>query len=91
MWVLLGFGALSLDMWLITRPWFPSTVLAEIMSAAIAAVATIGGFWMLYTVVRYEKNPWPYIFLTLVPFTPLWYYFERIKPTRRRSKRSQNC
>jgi hypothetical protein len=41
------------------------------------AIAPLGGFWMMYMSIRYEKKPWPKILLALIPFTFLWYYFER--------------
>lgn len=85
MWLLLGYGAAGLNMWLISRPWFPSPALAGFMSAGLAGVATIGAFWMMYAAIRYENRPLPYIFLAFVPFTSLWYYFDRIRPTRRNS------
>jgi len=36
---------------------------------------------MAYICIRYEKNPLPLVVLALcVPFTFLWYYFERVRP-----------
>lgn len=81
-WVFPGFGVTGLVFWAITRPWFPSPVIGFILYGAIVAVATVGTFWMMYAAVRFEKNPLPFILLAFVPFTSLWYYFERIKPAK---------
>jgi hypothetical protein len=50
----------------------------------IALVVLFGGpafgaFWMVYMSIRYEKNPFPMIFLAMIPFTFLWFYFERVR------------
>lgn len=45
------------------------------------ASAPLGSFWMMYMSIRYEKSPLPMVALALfVPFTFLWYYFERVRP-----------
>ena len=44
-------------------------------------IPPLGAFWMLYMSIRYEKNPFPMLLLALfIPFTFLWYYFERVRP-----------
>jgi hypothetical protein len=48
-------------------------------------VATVGSFWMMYVALREEKQPWPMFWLAFVPFSSLWYYFERVRPRRLRS------
>jgi len=36
---------------------------------------------MMYMSIRYEKKPLPFVLLALlIPFTFLWYYFERVRP-----------
>jgi hypothetical protein len=48
---------------------------------ALAAVATfaeyVGVIWMFYQSARYEIRPFRFILLCLVPFSFVWYYFER--------------
>jgi len=41
-------------------------------------VSGLGGWWMVFKIVRYEKRVFPVILLPfLVPNSFLWYYFER--------------
>ncbi len=48
---------------------------------ALAAVATFAGYvgviWMFYQAARYEIRPFRFILLCFVPFSFVWYYFER--------------
>ena len=48
----------------------------------VFAVPPFGAFWMLYMSVRHEKRPLPMILLAFIPYTFLWYYFERVRPER---------
>ena len=34
---------------------------------------------MAYQCVRYEKKPFPLLLLVLIPYSFLWYYFERVR------------
>jgi hypothetical protein len=44
------------------------------------AIPPLGGWWMIYQSIRYEKNQWRYIFLAVIfPYASIWYYFERVK------------
>jgi len=42
-------------------------------------IPPIGAFWMMYMSIRHEKNPLPMVFLSFIPFTFVWYYFERVR------------
>jgi hypothetical protein len=48
---------------------------------ALAAIATfaeyLGFIWMFYQAARYEIRPFRFIILNFVPFSFIWYYFER--------------
>ena len=37
---------------------------------------------MMYMAIRHEKRPLPIILLAFLPYTFLWYYFERVKPQK---------
>jgi hypothetical protein len=56
------------------------------------AIGSLGGFWMLYQVVRYEKHVAKYIVIALIPFMFVWYYLGRyrmrqtVRPLLSRSK-----
>jgi hypothetical protein len=63
---------------LITRGPAPGSNPAVLFAYVVLfAVSPIGAFWMLYMSIRHEKNPFPFVLLSLIPFTFLWYYFER--------------
>jgi hypothetical protein len=40
-------------------------------------VANIGALWMLYQSIRYELRPLLFCVLSLIPFSFVWYYYER--------------
>jgi hypothetical protein len=50
-----------------------------LLAFAFFGAPSLGGFWMVYMVIRYEKSPGPMIVLAFVPFAFLWYYFERVR------------
>jgi hypothetical protein len=39
----------------------------------------LGALWMIYQCVRYERRPFPLLLVALVPYSFVWYYFERVK------------
>ena len=47
---------------------------------ALFVVPPVGAVWMMYVSIRHEKKPFPMVLLALVPFSFLWYYFERVRP-----------
>ena len=49
---------------------------------AMFAIPPLGAFWMMYMSIRYEKSPLPMVLLAFIPFSFLWYYFERIRVGR---------
>ena len=40
-------------------------------------VANIGALWMLYQSIRYELRPLLFCVLSIIPFSFVWYYYER--------------
>lgn len=53
---------------------FPSILVAFTASG-------LGGWWMLFRIVRHEKHMFPVILVPLlIPNSFLWYYFERMTP-----------
>lgn len=47
-------------------------------------VQPIGGWWVIYQCVRYERRPWRYVAIVLVPAGFFWYFFERYSIRERR-------
>lgn len=41
----------------------------------------VGTLWMLWSCIRYERRPLPFVLLAFVPYAFLWYYFERVEPS----------
>jgi len=82
LYVALGFAAMAAAALLITRGQAPeSNPAVAVAFVALFAVPPVGAFWMMYMSIRYEKKPLPFVLLALlIPFTFLWYYFERVRP-----------
>lgn len=40
-------------------------------------VANVGALWMLYQSIRYEIRPLQFCALSIIPFSFVWYYYER--------------
>ena len=80
-YVSLGFALLIAAVLLLTRGGPPEGHPATLfLLIVLFGVPPIGAFWMMYTVVRYEKSPVPMLLLALVvPFSFVWYYFERVR------------
>jgi hypothetical protein len=81
LYVVGGFVALALAVLVITQGQVPaSNPLMLFAVVVLFVVPPLGAFWMIYMSIRYEKRPLPLILLALfVPFTFLWYYFERVR------------
>jgi hypothetical protein len=78
-WLLL-IGALgALCGWIVIGPWTPRNPAAILLVVALFAAPNIGAIWMMYVAVRYEANPFPFVALAFIPFSFLWYYFDRFR------------
>lgn len=42
----------------------------------------IVALWMVYQAIRYEIRPWRFILLSFLPFSYIWYYYERYSRRR---------
>ena len=52
---------------------------SSLLLVFVFAVPPLGAWWMIYMAIRYEKNPLPMILLAFLPYTFVWYYFERVR------------
>ena len=78
--IVLGFLVLAAAALLISRGQAPASNPAVLFAfVALFAVPPLGAFWMMYMSIRYDKNPAPMILLAFIPFTFLWFYFERVR------------
>jgi len=82
-WVLLVVSLFSLAVWIVIGAWLPKTPLSTALVFAYFVAPNVGTIWMLYRVIRFERDPLPVALLALVPFAFLWYYFERVRPQKR--------
>jgi hypothetical protein len=81
-----SFVAMALAALLITWGKAPdSNPLMMLAFIGLFAVPPVGAFWMMYQAIRFEKSPFALIGLAFfIPFTFVWYYFERYRPDRAR-------
>jgi hypothetical protein len=82
MWLFVGFSVTGISFWLIVATHANPIPVAIFVTANV--VATLGAFWMMYVALREEKPPWATFWLAFVPFSSLWYCFERVRPRRLR-------
>src|SRR3954447_10985933 len=80
MWVLMGSSVTGVSFWLVfVTQANPIPVSIFVLSDA---AATVGAIWMMELATREETHPAPMIWLAFLPFSFLWYYFERVRPSR---------
>jgi hypothetical protein len=90
LWVFLGLAITGLAFWFAISPWFPRNPLAEDSIVLFFMAPSVGAFWMLYMAIRYERRPILYVALAFIPYTFLWYYFNRVKPRRHLTRKDAN-
>jgi hypothetical protein len=56
---------------------FGATALLTGLSGLATLVANVGALWMLYQSARYEIRPFRFCVLSIIPFSFVWYYYER--------------
>jgi len=89
LYVVGGFVALALAVLVITRGQAPASNPVMLFAVvALFVIPPLGAFWMIYMSIRYEKRPMPLLLLAFfIPFTFVWYYFERVRPDKLRRNR----
>lgn len=88
LYILLSFAITVGAVLLLTRGPAPENHSAIMFALVILfGVPPLGAFWMMYVSIRHEKNPVPLVFLAFIPFSFLWYYFERVRPRKLAKKR----
>jgi hypothetical protein len=80
LWILLGLFVSGLAFWITITPGVPRNPLLTFLVVVVFAAPSFGAFWMLYVAIRHEKHPLPMMLLAFIPYTFLWYYFERVRP-----------
>ena len=79
-WVVSGIWVAAVSFWLVTVT--EANPISVAVFVVIDIAATVGALWMMEVVVREEKQPCRMIWLVILPFSFLWYYFERVRRWR---------
>jgi hypothetical protein len=82
LWISLSLVASAAAVWVVVGPWIPKNNLELFAVMLFFMGSPIGGFWMIYRSIRYERKPLPYIVLAFVPLSFIWYYAERVRPVK---------
>ena len=80
LWVVFGFAVDGLAAWIVVSGLAPKSPVVQFLIVVLFGAPPVEGFWMMYMAIRYEKSPLGYTALAFIPFTFLWYYFERVRP-----------
>ncbi len=70
-YLVLGFGVSF-------RPLLMRNMFIAVFLMCLTMLSNIGGFWMLYQAVRYERRVGRYVLLSFVPFMFVWYSLVRV-------------
>jgi hypothetical protein len=72
--------------WLIFTPGIPQFPFFVPVIVAVFVVPPLGGWWLIYIVIRHEKHMFPIVLLAFVPYGFVWYYFERVRNGTHKSR-----
>jgi hypothetical protein len=64
---------------LVSQGFWPLSPASIVALGIFYGLHPLGALWMIYQCVRYERKPFPLLLLALVPYSFVWYYFERFK------------
>jgi len=78
-----GLAILGLAGWVLSAAQVPNGSPMFLLIFVVFMIPPVGGLWMVYVSIRYEANPWPMILLALVPYSFVWYYFDRYRLVKR--------
>lgn len=80
-WTTLSWAVVGVLLWIThAAAKFPLNPLWVLTWIFVCGAAAIGGFWMLYTVIRQERHPLLLVTLALiVSYFWLGYYVERVR------------
>ncbi len=91
-WMLPAVVLLGLQLWIFLTPWGPVNLINRpfvfLSFIVLFGAPSLGAFWMLYIAIRHERHPLPIILLAFLPYTFLWYYFERVRPGKHMTRGS---
>lgn len=85
-WFLVLALATAFAAWVVLGPWFPQDRIVSVLVLAFFFVHPFGALWMIVRAARFEEKPWRYVALSFVPYSFVWYYFERYRPASARGE-----
>ena len=80
--VLIALALTCIAIFTVISSWYPKNAAEMFAAGAYVAFASIGQWWMIFMIVRQERKMWRLIWVALLPFSFIWYYFERVRPRR---------
>lgn len=84
--IVLGVIILIVAVWFVGSSWFPGAPVTGPLVFFVFVAPPVGTFWMMYMAIRHDARPLQIILLSFLPYTFLWYYFERVKPRKHLSR-----
>ncbi len=85
-WVPLSVGFVCFYAWFTIGSATPNPSIFILPIVLIVMLGNIGTFWMWYVAIRWEVRPLPFLLLGFLPFSFLWYYFERYRGGRHKTR-----
>ena len=85
-WIVIGILVEGIAFGVIASPNMPRGSVFVFLVVVIFLLPPFGGFWMIYMAIRYERHPLTTILLAFLPYTFVWYYFERVRPNKHLSR-----
>jgi len=77
----------AIAFWAVFTPGVTDSLWIVPIVIGVFAIPPIGGWWLIYTVVRNEKRMFPIILLAFLPYGFAWYYFDRLRSGNLKSQR----
>jgi hypothetical protein len=56
---------------------FHQATFSDVVFGIGSFISEVGGLWMAYQAIRYELQPVRFVLLAFLPFSFIWYYYER--------------
>lgn len=78
-WIPLSAGFAAFYVWIFLGATYPISSIVLFTLVLAVLISNIGAFWMWYIAIRWEKRPVPFLLLGFLPFSFLWYYFQRYR------------
>lgn len=77
----------AVALWVVLTPGIPHIPLFMLVVVTVFVIPPLGGWWLVFMVIRHEKRIFPMVLLAFVPDGFVWYYFERVRSTTQKSRR----